>query len=432
MVKKILATVKKEWLLLSRDIAGLALLLLMPATLIIVMALVQDAPFRDYQETSFDLLLADNDHGSLAREIKTGLRKSRNFKVIDTIKGEPVSETQLKVLLNKGEYHIGIVIPEGATAEVINSANLIANDISDKLGMPKLPARQSRDSMYVRMYFDPVTKPTFRMSVSNALDKYITYSCSNLLVQRLSQMGKSISDTNETTEDFKKVFSGIGIREEQLSGKIAGKELINSVQHNVPAWAIFGMYFIVVTIAGQMIRERDEGGNMRVMLIPNTLIPVALGKIYFYVAVCSIQFLVMLCIGIWAMPVFGLPSLYLGLHPLVLIPVIFCIALAATSFGYFIGSVFKTTNQALPVGSISIVILSALGGIWVPVEILPSVLQKIALISPLHWSLDAVNQVLLRNLGFSSVTKHLYVLLAFSFILWIISTILNSRRAKSI
>ena len=44
---------------MRRDIAGMLLLLLMPAFLIIIMAWVQDAPFKDYQEQRFDLLLTD-------------------------------------------------------------------------------------------------------------------------------------------------------------------------------------------------------------------------------------------------------------------------------------------------------------------------------------------------------------------------------------
>ena len=42
--------------------------------------MVQDAPFKDYQELRFDLLLADNDHGRLADEIKFGLKQSKNFR----------------------------------------------------------------------------------------------------------------------------------------------------------------------------------------------------------------------------------------------------------------------------------------------------------------------------------------------------------------
>ena len=41
-MKKILATIIKEWILLRRDIGGLMMLLIMPGILIMVMAMVQD------------------------------------------------------------------------------------------------------------------------------------------------------------------------------------------------------------------------------------------------------------------------------------------------------------------------------------------------------------------------------------------------------
>src|SRR5690606_29135583 len=108
-MKKITATLIKEWMLMRRDVAGFLLLFIMPAILIIVMALVQDAPFRDYQEMRFDLLLADNDKGSLAQEIISGLKQSKNFNIIDSIDGQPVTEAKLKDLLQKGDYRVGIL-----------------------------------------------------------------------------------------------------------------------------------------------------------------------------------------------------------------------------------------------------------------------------------------------------------------------------------
>src|SRR5436190_2725262 len=95
-MKRILATIIKEWQLLRQDISGLLLLLVMPAALIIVMALIEDAPFQDYHEMKLDLLLADNDHGSTARQIIDGLRHSRNFNLHDSLNGKPITEEQLK------------------------------------------------------------------------------------------------------------------------------------------------------------------------------------------------------------------------------------------------------------------------------------------------------------------------------------------------
>jgi ABC-2 type transport system permease protein len=429
-MKKIRATIIKEWILLRRDIAGFMLLFIMPAMLIIVMALVQDAPFRDYQEMRFDMLLADNDGGSIAQEIKAGLKGSRNFRVIDTVRDHPLTETELKALLRKGKYSIGIVIPKGATAEVINSANILANTISRKLGLSTLPERESRDSTYIRMYFDPAAKPAFRVSVSNALDKYITYACSNILINRMSKLSGSV-DTTVQPMNFKKVFGGIGIKEESLADKGGPQYIITSVQHNVPAWAIFGMFFILLPIASHTIREREEGSALRLELIPNAYKTVALGKILFYTLVCTAQFACMFAIGIWILPLLGLPALHLGAHPLVLIPVSILIAYSATSFGYFIGAVFKTINQALPFGSIGVVLLSAIGGIWVPIDLLSPIMKKIALLSPLHWALEAVHEVILRNSSLIDVAPHLAVLISFGTILWLISIYLNRTRRFS-
>lgn len=435
-MNKILATIQKEWILLRRDVAGAMLLFLMPAVLIVVMAMVQDAPFKDYQELRFDLLIADNDHGRLANEIKNGLKQSQNFHVVDSIDGKPITESQLQTLLKAGKYRVGIVIPKGATAEVVNAANMVANRLSEKLGMGKLPARELRDSMYVRMYFDPVSKPTFRMSISFALDKYITYSCSNLLVGRLSKLGMSQADMvladSTGSDDFKRIFQGIGIKEEALNDKGSMKLFINSVQHNVPAWAIFGMYFIVIPIAGNMLREREERSSLRIQLIPYAHNFEALGKIFFYTLICTAQFAVMCGIGLWLLPHMGLPALYLGQHPTAIIPIAICIALSATAFGYLVGVVFKTATQATPFGAISVVIMSAMGGIWVPVDLLPGIMQQLANVSPLHWGLDAINHIILRNGNINNVLPHLGMLIVFSIVLFLISLYVNRSRIHSV
>lgn len=432
-MRKIGATIVKEWILLKRDLAGVAFLLLMPAMLIVVMALVQDAPFRDYQELRFDLLLVDNDGGSLAAEIKNGLRQSKNFHVVDSFGNKPLDEPTLRELLNKGDYHVGILIPKGATAEVVNAANLIANDLSKKLGLGgTMPSRESRGDSYIRMFFDPVTKPTFRSSISFALDKFVTYACSNLLVQRIGKMSKLAGDTSQPSANFKTVFEGIGIKEEAINKHTADKTHLNSVQHNVPAWAIFGMFFIVIPIAGHMIQEREDGSAVRVALIPDTQRLVAMGRILFYTFVCAVQFWIMVAIGLWLLPHLGLPKLYLGAHAFALIPLSIAIGFAATSFGYCTGAFFKTNNQAMPFAAISIVILSALGGLWVPVDLLPKTMQKLALASPLHWGLEGVHNIILRDGNLWSVLPHLCFLIAFGAIAWLISIAKNNSRSNSV
>ena len=431
-MKKIIATVIKEWLLVKRDVAGLLLLLIMPATLIVIMALVQDAPFKDYQAIRFDVLLADNDHGSTSRQLVEGLKNSGNFHIIDSIGGNPISEAQLKQLLQKGDYKIGVLIPEGITANISNAANIAANSIAGKMGIEGLlPTGPVRKQMYVHLFFDPVSKPAFRTAISSALDKYITAACSGILMQRLSSLNKNGADTTQPNDDLANIMQGIGVKEDPLNNNNMMLH-INSVQHNVPAWAIFGMFFIVIPIAGNMIREREDGSAIRIALIPGANKFVGPGKIIFYTLICSLQFMLMLCVGIWIMPLLQLPALHLGSHAWLLLPATLCIGFTATAYGYFTGTIFNTINQALPFGSVSVVILSAIGGIWVPVEILPHSMQCIALISPLHWSLEAINIILIRDGGIRSVCYPLLLLLISGTALWGISIVAEKKRHHSI
>ncbi len=75
---KVFATIYKEFLLLVRDPGGVALIFIMPLALVIVMALVQDAPFRDYQELKLEVLLIDQDRDSLSAKVMKAFKASPN------------------------------------------------------------------------------------------------------------------------------------------------------------------------------------------------------------------------------------------------------------------------------------------------------------------------------------------------------------------
>jgi len=402
------ATIRKEFLLLLRDPGGLLLLLIMPAALIIVMALVQEAPYKDYQEMKFDILVMNKDKGDIGREIVEQIGLSKNFVVIDSVDDDLLNDQSFKENLRNGKYKMGIVIPEDATKTMVNMSNKVANQLAASMQMPSvLPVNNANKASDIQLVFDPIVKPSFRSSLTFALNEYISKVKMEVLLERLSKLNGG----NTATPVDLSALQGLAVMEKSLDN---GRELkqINSTQHNVPAWTIFGMFLIVVPISGNMIRERDEGSDVRIKLIPRATAPVNIGKIIFYILVCMFQFLVMTWVGVYLLPVFGLQAYTLGLHSWLLIPVAFSIAFAAVSYGYFVGSIFKTANQAMPVGAISVVLFSAMGGVWVPIEILPNLMRKIAVVSPLHWSLEGVDQVVIRNGNIGAVIPSVLIMLA--------------------
>ncbi len=431
-MRKIIATFINESRLFAKDLAGVALLFLMPLALTVLMALIQDAPFREYQDIRFDILWVDEDGGKMSRQLGNELDSIPQFQLIRTIEGRQLDAAQAKDLVQKGNYKLAVIVPSGVSAEVANSANQVANELGAKLGAPgKLPQRESRQ-VELEIYFDPVIKQAMKLSILNALEKQVTRIQAEIILARLeNRLEEEQPDSLLAPAlNLQEKLQAVQVRENISQVNKALNAQTNSVQHNVPAWALFGLFFIIIPIAGNFIREREDGSLMRIRMIPGSYYSILLGKLLFYIVLGILQFFVMLAAGALIMPLLGLDSLVIGSAFGSLIVAVMIIAATATAYGVLIGSVFQTPNQALPFGAISIVILSAIGGVWVPVEILPAGLQQLAKLSPLHWALDAINDLFLRAGSLHTIWKQLLILLGFAILFFLAAGLTESRRSR--
>lgn len=378
-------------MILLRDRGGLAIMFLMPMAMIIIMALIQDAPFKDYQELKIPLLLVNNDTGSLGKKIEQGLQES---KIVEITKST-LSNDDVKQKVKAGDYEIGIIIPANATQILNNGVNQF---VSKKLAVAGLgDSSKTTDTVSqtldLQILFAPGTKKSFKATIISSLKQ----SSSKLETQTLLDFFSKQLATNENTSDSKALKEFIRFSEVSTMDAPAEALLLNSVQHNVPAWTIFGMFFIVISMAGSIIKERDDGSFTRIRTMPGSFITVLIGKISAYLLICMIQCLLMLLVGIYILPQLGLPTLQIGHSAAGVIITAFCTGLAATGYGVMVGTVFSTHQQSSTFGAVSIVILAALGGIWVPVYIMPEAIQTLAEFSPLYWSLSAFHKIFLNS-----------------------------------
>lgn len=170
---------------------------------------------------------------------------------------------------------------------------------------------------------------------------------------------------------------------------------------------------------------------LRLRLISGSQFPVIAGKFSFYFFVCMLQFVLMIAVGIFVMPLLGLNELVLGSNVFGVLLTACSVAMAATGYGLLIAVFFKTPQQALSFGSISVVILSALGGVWVPVYVMPEVLQTISTFSPLQWGLESFTDLFLRNANTLAILPNTFKLIAFSFVTLIASFLIHKSRIIS-
>ena len=417
---KLWASIYKELLLLSRDIGGLAILFVMPLVLVVTITLIQDSTFRSINDNKIPILWVDNDKGEVSKSIYDGLAASKSFTIIDK-----ESDSEAKELVFKGKYQLAIVIPPQLSSGLEQKVALNVEGLLSKFGLEEETPQSGKvdpEKKEVILYFDPATQMAFKNSIKNGIDKMI-FKIETQTIYRTFQS----QITDDETEAIFDTESFITFKE--ISPSTGENEIIpNSVQHNVPAWTLFAIFFIIVPLSINMVKEKSQGTFVRLRTNPVSYLIVLGGKTVVYLAVCLIQFGLMLGIGVYLFPILGLPSLEVsGKIPLLFLVAIFA-GLAAIGLGLLLGTVARTQEQSAPFGATFVVILAALGGVWVPVFIMPKFMQALSNLSPMNWGLNAFYDVFLRNVGILDVIPELALLFLFFVINTAISIVYNERK----
>lgn len=428
MLYKFLMSVQKEILLLRRDFGGLVILFVMPLVLIITITLIQNATFKTISDNKIPVLLVDNDQGAIAKTVIENLDKSGAFSIVTQIDHQNLTEASAQEAVFKGKYQLAIIIPEKLSVDLQAKVDQNVNKILSGFGLEDSTATKKQEVVInqkeVRLYFDPATQMTFKNGVKSAIDKMIsqieTQSIYKTFQDQLGEGDEPIFD-QKSFITFKEIVP-----------KINDKEILpNSVQHNVPAWSLFAIFFIVVPLSINIVKEKGQGTQIRLITNPVPYSLIIAGKTATYLIICMIQFLLMVAVGIYVFPYLGLPILDVSGKMILMIIVALFSGLAAIGFGILLGTVAKTQEQSAPFGATSVVILAAIGGVWVPVFAMPKMMQYVSHISPMNWGLNAFYDVLLRNGSSVDILPEMIFLFLF-FISTITIAILYDKKKRAV
>lgn len=404
-------SVYKEFLLLKRDMGGVVTLFLMPLVLIIAVTLIQDqdSTYKKGNNAKIPILLVDYDKGNVSKTIFDNLKKSNVFSVVTTIDNTPITEAVAKEAVFKGKYQLAIVIPSHLSTDLQAKIDQNVQKIVSSLGFADSLTTKSNPKLVnqkeVKLYFDPAVQLSFKSSVMNGIDKMISQiETKSIYTTFQEQLGED--DTKFEQKSF--------ITFKEIVPKINNKDITpNSVQHNVPAWTLFAIFFIVIPLSINMVKEKTQGTFIRLRTNPVSNQIVLAGKTVMYLIICLIQFYMMVAVAIFLFPHLGLPSLNIEGHIILMSVVALFSGLAAIGFGILLGTIAKTQEQSAPFGATAVLILAAIGGVWVPVFAMPKIMQIIAQSSPMNWGLEAFYDVLLRNATFWDLVPELFLLFLF-------------------
>jgi ABC-2 type transport system permease protein len=168
-------------------------------------------------------------------------------------------------------------------------------------------------------------------------------------------------------------------------------------------FAIFG----VMQAATVLVLERKCGALQRLLTTPISRVELIAGHVLAMFLVSLAQTVLLVVFGQLALGVDYLRQ------PLGILAMLVAMSLWVASLGLLISAVSRTEEQAVMWSLIAMMLLSALGGAWFPLDVTGKAFSTIGHLTPTAWAMDGLQNIVVRSLGTGSVLLPAGILLAY-------------------
>ncbi|MET0334904.1 MAG: ABC transporter permease [Rhizobacter sp.] len=384
----LVALIKKELLALRRDPHGLAALFVLPVLFIVIMSLA----LKDYYsppQRSLGYAVQAQDTGALARALAKSWEQRHGA-------AQPLP-ADWQQQLQSGQLKYVLVLLPG---------------LSDELEDASLP-----------------TQPRIRLLAEPGLDGNLFNTLQAELAGTAGELKARAALAQANAPKPAPDASMLTLVQAERAGNRGPRP--SAVQQNVPAWLVFGMFFVVASLAGLVVEERSSGTLARLRSLGVSRAALLASKAVPYLGVNAVQAALMLAVGVWLMPAIGGDALSLAqVNWAALLLALAAIGLAAVSLALAIACAVRTHAQAAAIGPIVNVLMAAVGGIMVPKFVMPQAMQRLAEWSPMNWGLEALLNVVLRSGDVASTLPQVARLSLFAAVMFGIALVLFQRPAR--
>jgi ABC-2 type transport system permease protein len=222
------------------------------------------------------------------------------------------------------------------------------------------------------------------------------------LYQRALEMEKGSQVTVEMA------LSGEG------QAQTVGESLQQGLGQSVPG---MGTMFVMMTVFGGMaalIVERQQWTLQRLAVMPVARPTLLAGKILARFSLGLLQFLVVFAVG-------ALLGMNFGRDPLALLLLAVAYTLSVTAISFAIGAGLKNPAQASGLSLLLTLTLAPLGGAWWPMSVSPGFMQIVGHVSPVAWAMDGMTALTYEGAHLVDVWVPLVVLLGMTVLAFVIA-----------
>ncbi len=394
------ASIKKEFLLVSRDVHALLVLFAMPLLFILIMSLAMRDAFAEKSQIHVKALVACEETTPSALEFVKKLKQSEGFEWIGSC--VTAKESSLVPLMKKEEVMFGVSVQKGFEQTIF--------------------AKESNTTK-IAVVINPEANPYMKSLFEGSIQRF---AMEVSLMHRMSALNPWMS-----LQEKEMAFSSAPLyHTEYLSEGGVNKERPTSVQQSVPAWLIFSMFFIIIPISNTFINERRLGTLSRLATMNMSVYALILSKVTPYFLINQVQFLLMLLVGVYLVPLFGGDALVIHGGALELMVVSSLVSFASISYAITLASWVQTTEQAVTVGGVLNIIFAAVGGIMVPTFVMPEMMQHFSVVSPMSWGLESFLGIFLHQASLRELLPNMAALAMFGFVLLGIAAVRLNKEMK--
>ena len=406
----LIALIAKEMRLLSRDLHGVAVLFIMPILFMLIMSAA---------------LSNDNALSNRSEIVLLSEKNAFNDAFLDALKNEklavrqapPEELTQYQEALQAGKFDLLIFNPNKKQTALSEEQNL-------------------------QLWLNPSVDRSWLLGVKGVLQKYYSqlrlndYLADNHITLENNKRKPIKEIQNKVNKELDSKFAQINdYLTKDLWQEIyvnrQGKEVSkpNSVQHSVPAWLIFGMFFIMIPLSNVMAMERQTNTLTRLRMARASAWSQIVAKLIPYFLINQLQFVGMVALGYFVLPALDMPAFGLTGDWLPYFVLSGAVSLAALGYGLLVSVLARSTEHAVVLGGGGIIIImAAIGGIMVPVYVMPEIMQTVAQFSPMGWALSGFQNLLLNHYALSQIQQPLYLLSAFGIVTLLLATLIYQRQ----
>jgi len=390
---------KKDLILFFHDQRSVILTFLLPVILISLFAFAYGGiGVFDGRSEPVNLLVADLDQTRSSKEIVYKIDSLEDMRIIfsDAIKS--------KELVIKGEYACALIIYKGFQDSLeVGNATLIEL-VYDR-------SREMEIGILQQNLISTLMSSTGEIIVKKSIEKY--------LQDQFPAIDKSTSD-NILKTVIKKDNNKLAIKWTSIVGMKNDTKL--GLIQAVAGTAILMLLFSVAGVGTSILEEKENGTINRLLYSPLKGSTILYGKMLFAFFISILQLTAMFLFA-WLMF-----NMDLSVNIPALILMIIATAFAVSSLGIFLAAIAKTRQQAQNLSTIIILIMSAIGGSMIPLFIMPSILQKIALLSVNYWGIQGFYDVFWRTLPLESILPKILILMSIGIIMTLASIQLFKKR----